>query len=120
MARIELLDDRFVVRSEGFRRLLTVVGTVAVRYEAVASVAVGLDAVPGWWVWKVGYNPALGSRRAGIFWWRGRKWFMDVSDVARTLVVDVKPGGAGGYGAVAVTVDDPEALAAELRSRAGL
>ena len=101
-------------------RLLTVVGTVAVRYEAVASVDVGLDAVPGWWVWKVGYNPAFGSRRAGIFWWRGTKWFMDVSDVARTLVIDVKPGGAGGYGAVAVTVDDPAWFAAELRSRAGL
>ena len=81
MARIELLDDRFVVRSEGFRRLLTVVGTVAVRYEAVASVQVGMDALPGWSSWKVGYNPAFGSRRAGIFWWRGRKWFMDVSDV---------------------------------------
>jgi hypothetical protein len=117
MARIELLDDRLVVRSEGLRRLLTVVGTVSVRYEAVASVGVGLDAVPRWSTWRVGYNPAVGSRRAGIFWWRGRKWFMDVTDPARTLVVDVKPGGAGGYGAIAVTVDDPDALAAELRTR---
>ena len=74
----------------------------------------------GWFAWKVGYNPGFGSRRAGMFWWRGRKWFMDVSDPARTLVVRVKPGGAGGYGAIAVTVDNPELLAAELRSRAGL
>jgi hypothetical protein len=101
-------------------RLLTVVGTVAVRYEAVASVEVGLAAVPGWLAWKVGYNPGFGTRRAGIFWWRGSKWVMDVSEPGRTLVVHVKPGGAGGYGAVAVTVDDPDALAAELRSRAAL
>ena len=43
---------------------------------------------------------------------------MDVYDPARTLVVHVKPGG--GYDAIALTVDDPAALAAELRSKAGL
>jgi hypothetical protein len=117
VARVELLDDRFVIRNEGVRRLLTIVGTIAVRYEAIASVDVGLADVPPWWTWRLGYNPAVGTRRAGIFWWEGEKWFLDVRDLRRTLVVRVKPGGAGGYDALAVTVDGAEALAAELRAR---
>ena len=118
MTRVELFDDRFVIHNEGLRRLLTIVGSITVRYEAIAYAEVGLDNVPGWFTWRIGFNAGLGSRRAGIFWWRGRKWFMDVSDPARTLVVHLKPGA--GYGAVALTVDDPEGLAEELRSRAGL
>jgi hypothetical protein len=118
MARVELLDDYFVVENHGLRRLLTIVGRVTVRYEAVASVEVGLDEVPRWSTWRLGYNPGVGSRRAGVFWWRGKRWFMDVSDPERTLVVHLKPGV--GYEAIAVTVDYPEALAADLRSRAGL
>jgi hypothetical protein len=116
VADLELLHDRFVVHSRGRRRLLTIVGTVTVRYQAVASVEVGLDEVPPWYAWRVGYNPGVGTRRAGIFWWRGRKWFLDVKDAERTLVVLLEPGA--GWGAVAVTVDDPHALAAELRARA--
>jgi len=118
MARVELLDDRFVIHNEGLRRVLTIAGTITVRYEAVASVDVGLQEMPPWFTWHIGYYPGFGARRAGILWWRGRKWFMDVNDTARTLVVHLKPGA--GYDAIAVTVDDPEALAAELRSRAGL
>ena len=34
MARVELFDDRFVIHNEGLRRLLTIVGSVTVRYEA--------------------------------------------------------------------------------------
>jgi hypothetical protein len=117
MARVELLDDRFEVHNEGLRRLLTVVGTIAARYEAVESVEVGLEQVPPWYAPRVGYNPGLGSRRAGIFWWRGKKWFLDVEDPARTLVVGLKPGA--GYDAIAVTVDGPGELAAALRAKAG-
>jgi len=43
---------------------------------------------------------------------------MDVSDPARTLVVQFKQGA--GYDAIAVTVDDPATFAAELRSRSGV
>jgi hypothetical protein len=118
MARVELLEDRFVIHNHGLRRLLTIVGTITVRYEAVAGVQVGLEEVPPWFTWRIGYNPGFSSRRAGIFWWRGGKWFLDVVDPGRTLVVHLKPGA--GYDAVGVTVDDPTALAAELRSRAGL
>ena len=118
VARVELLDDRFVIRNEGLRRLLTIVGSITVRYEAIASVEIGLDELPPWYTWRIGYNPGLGSRRAGIFWWRGGKWFMDVADPAHTVVVHLKEGA--GYGSVAVAVDDAGALAAELRSRAGL
>jgi hypothetical protein len=114
--RIELLEDRFVIRNRGLHRLLTIVGDVTVRYEAIASVEVGLDAVPRWHVWRVGYSPGIGSHRAGIFWWRGEKWFMDVRDPRRTLVVRLKPGA--GYDAVAVTLDDAQLVAAELRRSA--
>jgi hypothetical protein len=110
--RIEFLDDRFVIRNRGLHRLLTIVGDVTIRYEAIASVAVGLDAVPPWYAWRVGYSTGIGSGRAGIFWWRGKKWFMDVRDPSRTLVVHLKPGG--GYDAVAVTLDAAELVAAEL------
>lgn len=113
MARVELLDDRLVIHNDGLRRLLTVVGTITVRYEAVTSVEIGLDEVPPWFTWRVGFNPGLGSRRAGIFWWRGKKWFLDVDDLEHTLVVDLKPGA--GYDAIAVTVDDPEGIASALR-----
>ena len=112
MARVELLDDRFVIHNERMRRLLTIVGTITVRYEAVESVGVGLGGVPPWFTRRIGFNPGLGSRRAGIFWWRGKKWFLDVSDPARTIVVHLKQGA--GYDAIAVTVDDAETLAAEL------
>ncbi|MDX6534297.1 MAG: hypothetical protein QOF68_2041 [Gaiellales bacterium] len=118
MARVQFLDDRFVIRNEGLRRLLTVVGTISVRYEAVSSVEVGLDEVPPWFTWRIGFNLGVGSRRAGIFWWRGEKWFMDVTGPARTLVVHLKPGA--GYDAVAVTVENPQTIATEIRSRAGL
>jgi hypothetical protein len=43
---------------------------------------------------------------------------MDVSDLARTIVVHFKQGA--GYDAIAVTADDPETLAVELRSRSGV
>ena len=118
MARMELLDDRVVIHNERLRRLLTIVGTITARYEAVASVEVGLRELPAWYTWRVGYNPGFGARRAGIFWWQGGKWFMDVDDPARTLVVHLEPDA--GYDVVAVTVDDPDTLAAELRRRAGL
>jgi hypothetical protein len=118
MARVDLLDDRFVIRNEGARRLLTIVGTITLRYEAVESVEVGLDQVPPWLTRRIGFNPGLGSRRAGIFWWRGKKWFLDVSVPARTILIHLKQGA--GYDAVAVTVTDPETLAAELRSRSGV
>ena len=118
MARVELLDDRFAIHNEGARRLLTIVGTITVRYEAVESVGVGLDGVPPWLTRRIGFNPGFGSRRAGVFWWRGKKWFMDVSDPARTIVVHLKQGA--GYDAIAVTADDPGTLAAELRTRSGV
>jgi hypothetical protein len=116
MDRIELLDDRFVIRNRGLHRLFTIVGDVTIRYEAVATVDVGLDDVPPWFTWRVGYSTGIGSHRSGIFWWRGKKWFMDVRDPARTLVVDVKPGS--GYDAVALTLDAPELVAADLRRAA--
>ena len=115
MARVELLDDRFVIHNERMRRLLTIVGTITVRYEAVESVA--CRARRGRRRGSRGASAstqALGSRRAGVFWWRGKKWFLDVSDPARTIVVHLKQGA--GYDAIAVTVDDRETrhVAAEL------
>jgi hypothetical protein len=111
--RIELLDDRFVIRNRGLHRLFTIVGDVTIRYEAIASVEVGLDDVPPWFTWRVGYSTGIGTHRSGIFWWRGKRWFMDVRDPAQTLVVHLKPGG--GYDAVAVTLDAAELVATELR-----
>jgi hypothetical protein len=67
---------------------------ITVRYEAVESVEVGLDEAPPWFTWRVGYNPGFGSRRAGVFWWRGRNWFMDIDDPARALVVHLKKAPA--------------------------
>ena len=65
MARVELLDDRFVIHNEGMRRLLTIVGTITVRYEAVESVDVGLGEVPPWLTRRIGFNPGfrLAARR---------------------------------------------------------
>jgi hypothetical protein len=115
MARVQFLADRFVIRNDGLRRLLTVAGSIPVRYEAIDSVKVGLDAVPPWYAWRLGFNPGVGSRRAGIFWWQGRKWFLDVSDTDRTVVVTLKPGAP--YDAVALTVVDPHLIAQQIRSR---
>src|SRR4026208_1902684 len=111
MSRVELFDDRFVIHNDGLRRLLTIVGSITVRYEAIAYIEVGLDSLPGWFTWRVGFNAGLGSRRARVFCGRGKKWFRDVHDPARTLVVRLKPGA--GYDAVALTLDDPATLAAE-------
>ena len=47
-------------------RLLTIVGSINVRYEAVESVEIGLHEVPRWFTWRVGFNAGVGTRRAGI------------------------------------------------------
>ncbi len=66
MDRIELLDDRFVIRNRGLHRLLTIVGDVTTRYEAIESIDVGLDRVPPWFAWRLGYSTGIGSHRSGI------------------------------------------------------
>jgi hypothetical protein len=116
--RIELLDEELRLHYSGLSMLATTARDVRVPYDAIASVSVGLDSLPGALALKMGLTTApFGDTRRGTFWSGGRRIFLDVNDAERAVVLDLE----GNRNArVALTVDDPETFAAELRSRARL
>jgi hypothetical protein len=113
--RIDLTDDELVLRYDGFSRAAVMAGEVRVPFTAIRSVTVGYDDLPGALTWRVGTNTApFGNTRRGTFWSGGRRLFLDVDDPERTVVLDLE---GHRFARVALTVDDPEGFAAQLRER---
>jgi hypothetical protein len=66
----------------------------------------------------VGTNTSpFGDTRRGTFWSGGRRLFLDVNDPERAVVLELE---GHPFARVALTVDDPEAFAGQLRAKAGL
>jgi hypothetical protein len=113
--RIDLLEDALLVRYGGLDAVTTLTRTVRVPYASIAGVTVGLRDAPGLLAWRIGLStPPFGTTQRGRFRERGTWSFLDVHDRERTLVLDL---AGHGYGRVALTVDEPQALAEQLRAR---
>ncbi len=88
---------------------------MTVPYEEIESVDVGLRDAPSVWAFRVGLADPLSGTRRGRFWSRGRKYFLDLRDPRRALVLRLRRPGP--FDVVAIEADDAEALAEQLRER---
>ena len=113
--RIDLTEDALILRYSGLDRAAAIVGDVRVPYEAIASVSIGLTDPPGALAFRVGFStPPFGTTQRGRFREHGTWSFLDVDDRERAVVLDLT---GHGYRRVVLTVDDPEAFAANVRER---
>ena len=111
--RIDFRDDALVVSYSGLDAAATLTGTVRVPYDSIQLVRVGLTDPPGALAWRIGTSMApFGTTQRGRFRERGKWSFLDVSDRERTVVLELD---GHEFRRVALTVDDPEAVATRLR-----
>lgn len=111
--RLDLRDDALVVSYTGLDAAATLTATVRVPYDSIRLVSVGLADPPGALAFRIGTaTPPFGTTQRGRFRERGRWSFLDVSDRERTVVLDLD---GHEFRRVALTVDDPEAIAGRLR-----
>ena len=114
--RIDLLDDELVVGYTSLDLVTLLTREVRVPYASIRGVSVGLTDPPGALALKVGLStPPLGTTQRGRFREQGRWSFLDVNDRERSIVLDLD---GHRFRRVALTVDDPGALASKLRERA--
>ena len=113
--RIDFRDDALVVAYSGLDAAATLTGNVRVPYDAIRLVKVGLTDPPGALAWRIGTSmPPFGTTQRGRFRERGKWSFLDVSDRERTVVLELD---GHEFRRVALTVDDPETVAAQLREQ---
>ena len=113
--RIELLDDELRLRYSGLSAVAAVIRSVGIPYSMIRSVSVGLEQLPGTFALRLGTNTSpFGHTRRGTFWSSGRRLFLDVNDPERAVVLELE---GHPYARVALTVDDPEGFAEQLRAR---
>jgi len=114
--RIELTPEELVVHWDGLSSLAALARELRIPWESVSAVSIGLDPLPGALAVRVGMNTGpFGETRRGTFWSGGRRLFLDVNDGERAVVLDLEEHR---YARVALTVDDPEGFAAQIRARA--
>jgi hypothetical protein len=115
--RIELEGDALVIRYGGLTAALTLVRELRLPYASITSVGVGAEDIPSpLTLRRVGLaDPFTGTRR-GRFWTGGTKWFLDLHNPARAVVIRVVRGSD--YDAVAIETDLPAQLADAIRERA--
>ncbi len=114
--RIDLLDDALLVRYSGAAALSGLRRQVRVPYASIRSIGIGLREAPGALAWRVGLStPPFGTRHHGRVREGGRWSFLDVHDRERTVVLELE---GHELGRVALSVDDPQTLAQQLRERA--
>jgi hypothetical protein len=118
--RIALEPDALVVRFDGLTRLLAMRRVLRVPYASIRRVWDGPFDPGGSAAWRVAgtCTAPFGSRCEGHFRWRKRWAFLSYTDRRRSVAIDVADPRLR-YALVAVEPDDPEALRAELRARAG-
>jgi hypothetical protein len=112
---IDVGDDVLTIRYTGLNALAGLRREVRVPYARILDVSLGADDVPSVLAWRVGLAEPLSRRRLGRFWSRGRKWFLDLADPGRAVVLRLVPGSE--FDAVAIEADLPEALLAALHER---
>jgi hypothetical protein len=115
--RIDFEDDALVIRFTGLGAFVRQARTVRAPYASINSVTVGLGDPPGVLALKAGWSaPPFGTTQRGRFREHGRWSFLDVDDRERAVVLDLD---GERFKRVALTVDDPEAMAAKVRERTG-
>jgi hypothetical protein len=114
--RIELEHDALLIRYGGVHTALTLVRELRLPYVSITSVGVGADDIPSpLALRRVGFaDPITGTRR-GRFWAAGKKWFLDLRNPARAVVIRVVPGSD--YDVLAIETDLPQQLADAIRAR---
>jgi hypothetical protein len=118
MAReIDLGPTALTLRYSGVHALTGLKRELRIPYERIERATLGADDVPSLFAWRVGLAEPFSRLRRGRFWSRGRKWFLDVADPRRAVVLRLRPGSE--FDAVAVQADRPESLLAELLERLG-
>jgi hypothetical protein len=116
--RIDFEDDALVIRFTGFGSFVRQARTIRVPYGSIDSVSVGLTDPPRPLALKAGWSaPPFGVTQRGRFRQEGRWSFLDVDDRERAVVLDLT---GQRFRRIALTVDDPEAMAAKVRDRAGV
>jgi hypothetical protein len=117
MARlIEFEQDDLVVRYMGVSALTLLTGEVRVPFRSIRSVTVGVDDLPKAWVPSVGINYApFRDTRRGIFFTRGGRIFLDLTNRRRAVVMELQ---GQGYTQVAIEPEsNPEQFAADILAR---
>lgn len=115
--RIELEGEALVIRYAGLTAALTLVRELRLPYASITSVDVGAEDIPSpLTLRRVGLADPLTGIRRGRFWTAGKKWFLDLHNPARAVVIRVVEGSD--YDAVAVETDLPVQLASAIRERA--
>jgi hypothetical protein len=116
--RIDFLDDALLVRYAGVHAVAGLRRNLRIPYASIRSVGVGLGDPPGALAWRVGLSTVpFGTTQRGRFRREGGWSFLDVDDRERALVLDLD---GHEFNRVALTVDDPQALAQQLRERSPL
>jgi hypothetical protein len=114
--RIEVAGDALLVRYGGLDAALTLVRELRIPYGSIESLSIGAEEIPSpLTLRRIGLaDPITGTRR-GRFWAGGKKWFLDLRDPMRAVVMRVSPGSD--YDAVAIETDLPQQLADAIRAR---
>jgi hypothetical protein len=113
--RIELLDEELHVHYSGLSLAAAAKRDLHVSYEAIRSVRIGLESLPGTFAVKLGASTApFGATRRGTFWTGGRRVFLDLNDPERAVLLELE---GQDYARVALNVDDPEGFAERLRAK---
>ena len=113
---IDVLEGAVRIRYSGLDRLLAFREDVTVPFEELEDVHVGLDDPPSVWTpWRLGLADPISGRRLGRFWADGRRYFLDLKNPGRALVLKLR-GGAS-FDVVAVEADNADELAARIKAR---
>jgi hypothetical protein len=115
--RIELTEVALVIRYTGLAAWARLTGKLTIPFASIRSVGVGIDSLPGMLTPRIGVTFApLGDTRRGLFWWQGKRVFLDFGDPSRAVVLDLE-GRPSGYDLLALEPEtDPEAFAEQLRA----
>lgn len=115
---IELGGDGVRIRYGGADAATVLLQELHVPYELIDDVQVGLNPAPSpWTLRRVGLSEPITGRRRGRFWAGGKRFFLDLRDPARALVLRCRPGAR--FDVVAVETDAAESQADLIGRRLG-
>src|SRR3712207_4376281 len=90
---LELGRDGVRIRYGGAHAATVLLQELHMPYELIDDVRVGLDPAPSpWTLRRVGLSEPITGRRRGRFWTGGKRFFLDLRDPARALVLRCRPG----------------------------
>ncbi|UGT40890.1 hypothetical protein LTV02_33765 [Nocardia yamanashiensis] len=117
MAKVFVDGRNLVVEPQGWHKVWALKGRLTIPLTSVRKVAVDPEIaarphgirLPGTYIPRV--------ITAGTYLHDGQRWFWDVRDPAKAVVIDLSDGGK--YTHVVVEVEDPDAVVAEISAATG-